>query len=135
MRLAPSPSCLLYLTADQHAQQQSTCISRACLLQDPKGFVKDMKTLFTGLQLESISEHTSEIIADMMEKIRLHQVNLKGVVSTVVVTTMVLEGWSSKLNPDIKIMDALKDILPMSWNERIARTVDKQVMSDAILGL
>lgn len=102
---------------------------------DPKAFVKDMKTLFTGLQLESISEHTSEIIADMMEKIRLHQVNLKGVVSTVVVTTMVLEGWSSKLNPDIKIMDALKDILPMSWNERIARTVDKQVMSDAILGL
>ncbi|KAL0041617.1 hypothetical protein WJX79_009511 [Trebouxia sp. C0005] len=102
---------------------------------DPKAFVKDMKTLFTGLQLESISEHTSEIIADMMEKIRMHQVNLKGVVSTVVVTTMVLEGWSSKLNPDIKIMDALKDILPMSWNERIARTVDKQVMSDAILGL
>ncbi|DBA94718.1 hypothetical protein WJX77_012360 [Trebouxia sp. C0004] len=102
---------------------------------NPKAFVKDMKTLFTGLQLESISEHTSEIIADMMEKIRMHQVNLKGVVSTVVVTTMVLEGWSSKLNPDIKIMDALKDILPMSWNERIARTVDKQVMSDAILGL
>ena len=97
--------------------------------------MNDMKTLFDGLQLESISEHTSEIIADMMEKIRLHQVNLKGVVSTVVVTTMVLEGWSSKLNPDIKIMDALKDILPMSWNERIARTVDKQVMSDAILGL
>ena len=104
-------------------------------LQDPEAFVTDMKTLFAGLQLESISEHTSEIIADMMEKIRMHQVNLKGVVSTVVVTTMVLEGWSSKLNPDIKIMDALKDILPMSWNERIARTVDKQVMSDAILGL
>lgn len=102
---------------------------------DPSAFVQDMKTLFSGLQLESISEHTSEIIADMMEKIRVHQVNLKGVVSTVVVTTMVLEGWSSKLNPDIKIMDALKDILPMSWNERIARTVDKQVMSDAILGL
>lgn len=94
-----------------------------------------MKTLFTGLELESISEHTSEIISDMMEKIRVHQVNLKGVVSTVVVTTMVLEGWSTKLNPDIKIMDALRDILPMSWNERIARTVDKQVMSDAILGL
>ena len=113
--------------------QQGNTLLR--LLQDPPAFVKDMKTLFDGLQLESISEHTSEIIADMMEKIRLHQVNLKGVVSTVVVTTMVLEGWSSKLNPDIKIMDALKDILPMSWNERIARTVDKQVMSDAILGL
>ena len=114
-------------------RQQVSVVSH--LLQDPHAFVKDMKTLFDGLQLESISEHTSEIIADMMEKIRVHQVNLKGVVSTVVVTTMVLEGWSSKLNPDIKIMDALKDILPMSWKERIAKTVDKQVMSDSILGL
>ena len=104
-------------------------------MQDPAAFIADMKTLFSGLELDSISEHTSEIISDMMEKIRVHQVNLKGVVSTVVVTTMVLEGWSTKLNPDIKIMDALRDILPMSWNERIARTVDKQVMSDAILGL
>ena len=104
-------------------------------MQDPAAFIADMRTLFSGLELDSISEHTSEIISDMMEKIRVHQVNLKGVVSTVVVTTMVLEGWSTKLNPDIKIMDALRDILPMSWNERIARTVDKQVMSDAILGL
>lgn len=104
-------------------------------MQDPAAFIADMKTLFSGLELDSISEHTSEIISDMMEKIRVHQVNLKGVVSTVVVTTMVLEGWSTKLNPDIKIMDALRDILPMSWNERIARTVDKQVMSDAMLGL
>jgi aarF domain-containing kinase len=69
----------------------------------------------------------------MMEKIRQHQVNLKGVVSTVVVTTMVLEGWSTKLNPDIKIMDALRDILPMSWNERIARTTDKVMQSDAVI--
>lgn len=104
-------------------------------MQDSAAFIADMRTLFSGLELDSISEHTSEIISDMMEKIRMHQVNLKGVVSTVVVTTMVLEGWSTKLNPDIKIMDALRDILPMSWNERIARTVDKQVMSDAILGL
>jgi hypothetical protein len=29
----------------------------------------------------------------MMECVRRHQVNLRGVVSTVVVTTLVLEGW------------------------------------------
>lgn len=28
------------------------------------------------------------------------------------ITTMVLEGWSSKLNPDIRIVDTLRDILP-----------------------
>lgn len=99
---------------------------------NPEAFVHDMKSLFDGLDLDSISENTSEIISEMMEKIRQHQVNLKGVVSTVVVTTMVLEGWSTKLNPDIKIMDALRDILP-SWNERIARTTDKVMQSDAVI--
>ena len=102
--------------------------------QDPDAFIRSMSTLFDGLDLESISERTSEIIAEMMEMIRQHQVNLKGVVSTVVVTTLVLEGWSTKLNPDIKIMDALKDILPMSFNERITRTVDKLMLSDLMMG-
>ena len=102
-------------------------------MQDPDAFIRSMSTLFDGLDLESISERTSEIIAEMMEMIRLHQVNLKGVVSTVVVTTLVLEGWSTKLNPDIKIMDALKDILPMSFNERITRTVDKLMLSDLMM--
>lgn len=33
---------------------------------------------------------------------------LKGVVSTVVISTVVLEGWSTKLDPDIRIMESLK---------------------------
>lgn len=37
-------------------------------------------------------DHTSEVIGDIMDSIRRHQVALKGVVSTVVVTTLVLEG-------------------------------------------
>ena len=37
-------------------------------------------------------DHTSEVIGDIMDTIRRHQVALKGVVSTVVVTTLVLEG-------------------------------------------
>ena len=53
------------------------------------------------------------------------QVNLKGVVSAVVVTTLVLEGWSTKLDPEIRIMDALKDTLPVSWSERSRRIADK----------
>ena len=46
------------------------------------------------------------------------QVSLKGVVSTVVVTTLVLEGWSSKLNPDIRILEKLQELLPLSWSEK-----------------
>lgn len=62
------------------------------------------------------------------------QVHLKGVVSTVVITTMVLEGWSTKLNPEIRIMEALKDILPSAWGERLGKAVDR-VCSSGTLAL
>lgn len=54
----------------------------------------------------------------------LWQVNLKGVVSTVVVTTLVLEGWSTKLNPDIRILDALRRMLPRPYTEHLAMSAD-----------
>ena len=62
------------------------------------------------------------------------QVPLKGVVSTVVISTVVLEGWSTKLDPDIRIMESLKEVLPSSWGQRISKTVDR-VMSSAPLAL
>ena len=47
--------------------------------------------------------------------------------STVLITTFVLEGWSTKLNPDIRVMETICDILPQSWHDKIPRTVDKLV--------
>jgi hypothetical protein len=64
----------------------------------------------------------------------LLQVPIKGVVSTVVISTVVLEGWSTKLDPNIRIMESLRDVLPSSWGQRISKTVDR-VMSSAPLAL
>lgn len=47
-------------------------------------------------------QNTPEVINAIMDTVREHQVHLKGVVSTVVITTMVLEGWSTKLNPEVR---------------------------------
>jgi aarF domain-containing kinase len=52
-------------------------------------------------------------------------VTLKSTVSTVVVTTLVLEGWSRELDPDLHIMDTLRDMLAVDWKERLSRAVDK----------
>lgn len=41
------------------------------------------------------------------------------------VTAMVLEGWSSKLDPDLRILDHMRDLLVVDWGDRISRTVDK----------
>jgi aarF domain-containing kinase len=52
-------------------------------------------------------------------------VTLKSTVSTVVVTTLVLEGWSRELDPDLHIMDTLRDMLAVNWKERLSSAVDK----------
>ena len=43
--------------------------------------------------------------------------------STIVVTTLVLEGWSSKLDPDLHILDTMREVLGSDWSERISRVV------------
>lgn len=45
-------------------------------IQDPDGFVSEMESMFHELNALDISEHTSEIMAKMMEAIRKYQVNI-----------------------------------------------------------
>lgn len=120
-------SCMQALTQQDGEQlanailsmsEQSTC-------NNPAAFVADMKTMFDLLDPETIRSQTSEVLRDMIETLRQHSVTLKSTVSTVVVTTLVLEGWSSKLNPDLHIMDSLRDMLAVDWRDRIGRSVDK----------
>jgi aarF domain-containing kinase len=47
---------------------------------------------------------------------------------------MVLEGWSSKLDPSLRIMDTLKEMLPMDWADRMSRTVDRFVTHGTFSG-
>lgn len=99
--------------------------------QDPDGFRMEMKSLFASLDPESLRLHTQEVMRDMMETVRRHGLHMKGVVSTVVFSTMVLEGWSTKLDPDIRIMETLKSVLPSGWSDRVGESVDR-VMSIAL---
>jgi aarF domain-containing kinase len=92
---------------------------------NPKAFREDMAALFDSLDPELMRSNTPEVIAQMMNMVRQHQVHLRGVVSTVVITSMVLEGWSSKLNPDIRIVDSLREILPQAWGVRLGKAIDR----------
>jgi aarF domain-containing kinase len=99
---------------------------------DPDGFVIALKDMFDKLDPEYVRAYTSQVLQDMIEELRQHQVTLKSTVSTVVVTTLVLEGWSSRLNPDLKIMDTLKDMLACDWSERLSQAVDKVMSSGSL---
>lgn len=88
---------------------------------------QELQHKFASLSEVDITERTSEVFSDIMDTIRQHQVHLPGQVSTVVVTALVLEGWSSKLDPKLRIMDTLREMLPSNWSDRVGRAVDKIV--------
>jgi aarF domain-containing kinase len=107
-------------------------LSFAEAVDDATGFKNEMNALFAALEPEQLRKNTHEVVSNMMDALREHGVQIPGVVSTVVITTMVLEGWSSKLNPDIRILDRLKDMLPPSWNIRMQKAVDDVLQNNAL---
>lgn len=100
---------------------------------NPKQFKTEMTELFEALEPDYMRENSQQVIGWMMDTIRKHQVHLKGVVSTVVFSSMVLEGWSTKLNPDIRIVETLKEILPSEWKTRAEAAVDKVVNNQMMI--
>lgn len=90
-------------------------------------FKADMAARFAELDPDTIRMKTQEVIADVMDTIRKHGVHIKGVVSSVVITSMVLEGWSTALDPSIRIIDTLKEILPGRMAMRVEKALERSL--------
>jgi len=119
--------------------------TQAC--PDPDGFKAGMRAAFDVLRAEqdddagaarsadgdtAIFRNTAEALASVLELIRQHQVSLPGHICAVVVTTLVLEGWSNKLDPDHSVLSQVQKMFEGSnvpWRERMGRVVDS-VMCD-----
>jgi hypothetical protein len=50
--------------------------------------------------------------------------------SSVLLTTLALEGWATKLDPDIRILEKICELIPRSFVYRIPAVVDQLVYSD-----
>ena len=57
---------------------------------------------------------------------------LASYLGAVVVTALVLEGWSHKLDPGLHILDTMRDMLVTDWSERIGCVVDRIMSTGAI---
>ncbi|XP_042060724.1 ABC1 family protein YPL109C, mitochondrial-like [Salvia splendens] len=55
--------------------------------------------------------HPADCMQLMLEQVRRHKVNIDSHICTVIVTTMVLEGWQQKLDPAYDSLQALKELL------------------------
>ncbi|GIL43566.1 hypothetical protein Vafri_1197 [Volvox africanus] len=101
--------------------------------KDPAAFAAELDSLFRNMDREHLRRESQAVIRDLIERMRQHQVTLRSSVSTVVVTSMVLEGWSSKLDPDVRILDTMRDMLATDWGERLGMAVDRIVGSGQLM--
>ncbi|XP_020088767.1 uncharacterized aarF domain-containing protein kinase 2-like isoform X2 [Ananas comosus] len=93
---------------------------------NPKAFVEEVEKSFTFWgTAEGDAVHPAECMHKLLEQVRRHKVNIDGNVCTVMVTTLVLEGWQRKLDPDYNVMRTLQTLLFKSdWAKSLQYTIE-----------
>ncbi|KAK9836261.1 hypothetical protein WJX81_000321 [Elliptochloris bilobata] len=98
---------------------------------DPQAFLSSLQTHFQRLQKGSWDDaqfaNGAEAMSAVLELVRRHQVSMPGHICAVVVTTLVLEGWSSKLDPTHSVMDQVSAIVApgtAGWAQRLSMAID-----------
>ncbi|KAL7594005.1 hypothetical protein Lser_V15G32181 [Lactuca serriola] len=93
---------------------------------NPQAFIKEVKESFDfwGTE-EGDIVHPADCMHQLLEKVRRHRVNVDGNVCTVMVTTLVLEGWQRKLDPDYDVMHTLQTLLlKEDWAKSLTYTIE-----------
>lgn len=108
------------------AAEYTLRLSRKQSCPDPRAFIKDVEKSFTywGSQ-EANDVHPADCMHQLLENVRRHRVNIDGNVCTVMVTTLVLEGWQRKLDPEYDVMNTLQTLLfKVDWAESLFYTIE-----------
>lgn len=97
---------------------------------NPDAFIKEVKESFDFWGTpEGDLVHPGDCMTQLLEQVRRHRVNIDGNVCTAMVTTLVLEGWQRKLDPDYNIMRTLQTLLlKADWAKDLSYTIE-QVMA------
>ncbi|CAI0406904.1 unnamed protein product [Linum tenue] len=108
------------------AAESALRLSKQQNCPDPKAFIKEMEEAFTFWGTpEGDLVHPAECMEELLEKVRRHKVNIDGNVCTVMVTTLVLEGWQRKLDPAYNVMQTLQTLLLRAdWAKSLSYTIE-----------
>ncbi|XP_074319433.1 uncharacterized protein LOC141656447 [Silene latifolia] len=93
---------------------------------NPGAFIKEVEKQFSLWRSpEGDTLHAADCMQQLLELVRHHKVNIDGNVCTVMVTTMVLEGWQRKLDPEYNVLDTLKAMMfKVDWAESLSYTLE-----------
>ncbi|KAG9439336.1 hypothetical protein H6P81_019501 [Aristolochia fimbriata] len=108
------------------AAQCTLRLSKQQNCPNPLAFIEEVEEAFSFWGTpEGDLVHPAECIQQLLEQVRRHKVNIDGNVCTVMVTSLVLEGWQRKLDPDYNVMKTLRTVLfKMSWAQSLSYTID-----------
>ncbi|KAG5614008.1 hypothetical protein H5410_013832 [Solanum commersonii] len=112
------------------AAQCTLNLSKKQNCPNPDAFIKEVKESFDFWGTpEGDLVHPADCMTQLLEQVRRHRVNIDGNVCTAMVTTLVLEGWQRKLDPDYNIMHTLQTLLlKADWAKDLSYTIE-QVMA------
>ncbi|GFZ06263.1 protein kinase superfamily protein [Actinidia rufa] len=110
----------------QTAAESTLRLSKQQNCPNPEAYIKEMKDSFDFWGTpEGDLVHPAECMEQVLEKVRRHKVNIDGNVCTVMVTTLVLEGWQRKLDPDYDVMHTLQTLLlKADWAKSLSYTIE-----------
>ncbi|KAJ4807729.1 Protein kinase superfamily protein [Rhynchospora pubera] len=93
---------------------------------NPQAFIEEVEKAFTFWGTpEGDAVHPAECMHELLDQVRRHKVNIDGNVCTVMVTTLVLEGWQRKLDPDYNVMQTLRTLLfKADWAKDLRYTIE-----------
>uniref|UniRef100_A0A5B7AFL1 Putative AarF domain-containing kinase isoform 2 n=1 Tax=Davidia involucrata TaxID=16924 RepID=A0A5B7AFL1_DAVIN len=112
---------------DGHTAAECTLrLSKQQNCPNPEAFIKEVKESFDFWgTAEGDLVHPAECMQQLLEQVRRHKVNIDGNVCTAMVTTLVLEGWQRKLDPDYNIMHTLQTLLlKADWAKSLSYTIE-----------
>lgn len=108
------------------AAESALSLSKRQNCPNPKAFIEEVEESFTFWGTpEGDLVHPADCMQQLLEKVRRHRVNIDGNVCTVMVTTLVLEGWQRKLDPGYNVMQTLQTLLLRAdWAKSLSYTID-----------
>ncbi|KAK3143477.1 hypothetical protein QOZ80_4AG0300790 [Eleusine coracana subsp. coracana] len=107
------------------AAESTLKLSKRQNCPNPKAFIEEVERSFSFWgTAEGDAVHPADCMHQLLEQVRRHKVNIDGNVCTVMVTTLVLEGWQRKLDPDYNVMKTLQTLLfKEDWAKSLQYTI------------
>lgn len=108
------------------AAESTLKLSKQQNCPNPKVFIEEVERAFSFWGTpEGDIIHPADCMHQLLEQVRRHKVNVDGNVCTVMVTTLVLEGWQRKLDPDYNVMKTLQTLLfKEDWAKSLQYTIE-----------